>query len=72
MTKDISKKTVALLVVLAIILSVFLTLMSLTSAPEGEPITEDSAGAQVRVVVVEPPEPVEEGAQVKVNVIAGE
>jgi hypothetical protein len=67
MAKDISKKTVALLVVLAIILSVFLTLMNLgDSAPEAEPITEDSAGAQVTVVVVEP---VEEGAQVQVNVV---
>ena len=69
MAKDISKKTVALLVVLAIILSVFLTLINLTSSPDVEPITEDSAGAQVRVIVVEP---VEEGAQVQVNVVEGE
>jgi hypothetical protein len=70
MAKDISKKTVALLVVLAIILSVFLTLINLTSAPEVEPITEDSAGAEIRVVVVEPAEPIE--AQIQVNVVEGE
>lgn len=70
MGRDISKKMIALLLVLAIILSASLTLISLTSAqPKAEPVTENTQGAEIRVRVVEPPEPVE--AQIKVKVVEG-
>jgi len=65
---DISKKTVALLLILAIVVSATTTLISLTSGAEGGVaggVTEDTKGAMVQVNVLPPPK----GAQVQVEVV---
>lgn len=65
-SKDISKRTIAILLVIAIILSVTSTFIAVARTPQAEEVIEDSAGAQIRVRVAPPP--VNEGAQIKVNV----
>ena len=66
---DISKRTIAILLILAIIVSVTSTLIVMGSAPKVRIDDKPTAGAEVKVKVVEPPEPVIEDAQVKVNVV---
>lgn len=73
MGKDISKKTVAILLVLAIILSVTLTLTSLknefSSGYDKEEKHSATQSAQVSLTVQEPPDV--EGAEVKLIVTNG-
>ncbi len=69
-SRDISKRTIAILLVIAIILSVTSTLIAVARTPQAEEVTEDSSGAQIKVSVAPPP--VEEGAGIKVNVAEGE
>ena len=66
-SKDISKKTIAILLIIAIILSITSMLVAVARQPEVVEVTEDSATAEIRVNVVEPPKPVE--AEIKVNVV---
>lgn len=74
MPKDISKRTIAILLIVAIILSVTSTWIAVRAAykAKGEVVTEDSGSAQVSVNVVAPPESVQEEAQVSVNVVEKE
>ena len=67
MPTEISKRTIAMLLIVTIIIAVASMLFAVARTPEAEEVTEDSAGAEIRVNVVEPPEPVE--AQVEVNVV---
>lgn len=67
---DISRRTVAILLIIAVIISITSTIIAVARTPQAEPVTEDTASAQIRVNVVEPPEPVE--AQIKVDVVEGE
>ena len=47
-------------------ISITSTFIAVARTPQAEEVTEDSASAQIRVNVVEPPD--EEGSQIKVNV----
>ncbi len=70
MPEGISKRTIAILLVIAIILSVTSTIVAVARTPQAEPVTEDSSNAQIKVSVAAPP--VEEGTGIKVDVAEGE
>ena len=70
--QDVSKRTIAILIIVAIILSVTSTLLAVAREPIIKEADTPTAGAEVKVRVIAPPEPVEEGAEVKVNVVGEE
>lgn len=73
MPADISKRTVAILLIVAIILSVTSTLLAVNAANKAKEeviVNEDIASAQVSLIVSPPPAD-KEGAQVSLNVVEG-
>ena len=72
MPKGVSRRTIAILLIIAIIISVASTLMGVNVAYRAKSVapSKESAGAEISVSVAEPP--VEEEAQIKVNVAEGE
>ena len=69
-SKDISKRTIAILLVIAIIISVTSTFIAVAREPQVKMADEPTDSAEVRVTVLPPP--VEVGAQIKVNVVEAE
>ncbi len=69
MGQDVSKKTVAILIIIAIILSVSLTFLALKQnyKPDQQIQKQPTQGAQVGLTVVPPPEEGDSGANPNIN-----